>query len=170
MRTIRFYIQRDVTAFDLRSIGSKVLPGHIGSFYQFLEEALSKHDASKDHPGQHFVVLPKEAYHTVSAGDGLRTGRSEDYIVRNYREGPKMFLKREFAGDVNFLAVVVYTREAFLADPDITDEEREAIGDRSHAIVAVHCILWAQQPSQPLSLRTQPGRGQQCIQASTPRR
>lgn len=35
-----------------------------------------------------------------------------------------MFLKRECAGKTNFLAVVVYTREAYIADPDMTPEGR----------------------------------------------
>lgn len=123
------------TAFSSKTIGSKVT--NIPDFMEQLRAVVQTHDVSKDRaPGQHFIVMP-DAHHLVSAGDGPKSDNSEDYVVRHHREGPKMFLKREKAGDVQFLACVVYTREAYLGDPDVTKEEAESLGDATHIIVAV---------------------------------
>ena len=123
------------TTFEHKTIGSKVK--NIPEFMEQLRTLVRAHDGSKDRaPGQHFIVMP-DAHHLVSAGDGPKSENAEDYIVRHHREGPKMFLKREKAGNVQFLAAVVYTREAYLADPDVTKEEAENLGDATHMIVAV---------------------------------
>jgi len=81
----------------------------------------------------------------VSAGDGPKSNDPEDYVIRSYREGPKMFLKRHCAGPVLSLAAIVYTREAYFADPDVTEAEAERIreyeeqigGEVTHLLVAV---------------------------------
>lgn len=125
------------TAFDYKTIGSKVERN--GDFLVALEKALKDHDTSKDRvPGQHFVVMPESAFEFVSAGDGLASADPNDYVIRVHREGPKMFLRREKAGDVRFCAVVVYTREAYLKDPDVTAEKAAELDpDATHVIVAV---------------------------------
>ena len=124
------------TAFKDVTIGSKVTNSI--EFCDLLIAAIQNHDTTKDRaPGQHFIVLP-EAKRFVSAGDGPKSQNADDYIIRSHREGPKMFLKRSCAGEVNFLAVVVYTREAYIADPDMTPEELETLDPwATHFIVAV---------------------------------
>lgn len=140
--SIIFGVSDVCSAFKDQTIGSKVLKESQESFLNVLKKAIHEHDNSKDRaPGQHFIVLTDRIlvngqYH-VSAGDGPKSDNPEDYVVRHHREGPKMFLKREKAGDVQFLACVVYTREAYLADPDVTKEEAENLGDATHVIVAV---------------------------------
>ncbi len=87
----------------------------------------------------------------MSAGDGLKSDNPDDYIVRNHREGPKMFL-REKAGKTNFLAVVVYTREAYIADPDMTEEELKVLDP--WATYFVVAVIASSGPSAPVT----PGR------------
>jgi hypothetical protein len=138
--TIKFAIADIVTAFDEQAIGSKVL--EVGPFWVMMHEAVKNHDLSNDRvEGQHFVQLPEAANALVSCGVGRRTDDPEDYVIRVYREGPAMFLKRHCAVETESVAVVVYTREAYLADPDSTPEEVERIEASApgytHVIVAV---------------------------------
>lgn len=124
-----------LTAFSSSTIGSKVI--NTLDFLAHLTKAIEQHDSSKDQaPGQMFVVLPKEAFCTVSAGDGMKTNNPEDYVVRTWRGEVGTFLKREKAGSVNFLAVIVYTAEAYNKDPDVIREGR-LVTDSTHVIVAV---------------------------------
>lgn len=147
---IKLGVSNICTAFKDQTIGSKVLDSF--EFNYLLDAAIRDHDTSKDRaPGQHYIVL-LEAAPFVSAGDGLKSDNPGDYIVRTHREGPKMFLKRECAGKTNFLAVVVYTREAYIADPDMTPEELETLDPwATHFIVAV---IASSGPSAPVT----PGR------------
>lgn len=142
----RFIISNICTAFQEKAIGSKVVDT-LG-FLEALTTALKNYGSKDCVPGQHFVIMP-EAKHLVSAGDGLKTDNAEDFVVRHHREGPKMFLKRECAGEVQFLATVVYTREAYLNDPDW--DGTEDLGDATHVIVAV---IASSGPSAPVT----PGR------------
>jgi hypothetical protein len=144
---MKFEISNICTAFDSITIGSKVL--NKNKFLQLLEEKLNNYDRSKDRVlGQHFVIMP-EAFKYVSAGDGLRSNNPQDYIIKNHREGPKMFLKRRLAGEVHFLATVVYSREAYLTDPDITTEEIIDFPDCDYVIVAVIASSGPEAPVTP---------------------
>lgn len=141
---MKFTTSNICTAFNNKTIGSKVID--TDGFMAALETAVSNHDGSKDRePGQHFVIMP-DAKSFVSAGDGLKSDDPNDYIVRHHREGPKMFLKREKAGQVQFLATVVYTREAYLKDPDY--DGVEDLRDATHVIVAV---IASSGPSSPVT-------------------
>jgi hypothetical protein len=143
------------TAIDRTGvIGSKVT--HPIMFLGPLYKAVEKHDFSADRiPGQGFIQLP-EAVSFVSAGVGHPTKNPEDYVLREYRGKVSAFLKREFAATTEGCAVVVYTTEAYLADPDITPEEAARIKNWlalpsfykpvSHVLVAV--LAFAGPPSQ----------------------
>jgi hypothetical protein len=142
---IKFCVSNICTAFQSQTVGSKVLNTQV--FLEDLRSALQSYNPSKDRePGQHFVLMP-DSFHTVSAGDGLKSDNTEDYIVRTHREGPKMFLKRHCAGSVKFLACVVYTREAYLKDPDY--DGSEDLGDATHIIVAVIASSGPNAPVTP---------------------
>ena len=153
-----FFIHKDVTAFQDKTIGSKVVKK--AEFLTMLNHLVETYDTPDKVPGQHVVVFPFECYEYVSGGDGKKTQNPDDYVIRSHREGPKMFLKREHAGDVNFLAAIVYTQEAFIADPDCTPEEEAHIREfgavdadgnlpgYSHAIVAV---IASSAPESPVS-------------------
>ena len=138
-----------VTAFDKKTIGTKVV--NPSEFEGFLAEAVRQHDPSKDRvPGQHFLPMPTESFSTVSAGVGVRTGNLGDYILREYRGQVDIYLRREFAPPVESLAVIVYTAEAYLADPDASPDEADRIrhSGASHVLVAV---LASAGPRAPLS-------------------
>lgn len=136
-----------VTAFNERAIGTKVTDPSF--FRNFLVEAIASTDfASQRVPGQAFIMLPREAHATVSAGCGKRTLDPDDYIARVHRGEVGLYLKREHAAEVEGLAVVVYTADAYRADPDVAGDpaEVERIGDATHVLVAVLAFAGPKSP------------------------
>lgn len=126
-------------------------------FRRVLEEAVAGHDFTKDRvPGQGFIALP-EAIPFVSSGVGRPSQDPSHYTLRLYRGKVSAFLLREYAAPVESCHVVVYTREAYLADPDVTIEEATRVSSSSihfrapylvtHVLVAV---LAASGPSSQL--------------------
>jgi len=114
------------SAFGTHSvIGSKVI--NHAEFNRMLLAAVAAHDFSADRiPGQAFILIP-EAIPFVSAGAGRPTTDPSNYVLREYRGKVSAFLKREFAAPVEGCAAVVYTKKAYLDDPDITPEEAQRI-------------------------------------------
>jgi hypothetical protein len=152
MSSIRFEKANILTAFDEKTIGSKVTDPV--QFAIALTAAVESYDASHDRaPGQHFVMLPESAWTTVSAGVGKKSKDPGDYVIRVHRDQPTMFLKRENAADVEGLACVVYTRDAYLNDPDVLQEPDEMArieaSDCTHVIVAVLAFAGPQAPLSP---------------------
>jgi len=145
-----FEISNVCSAFDRVTIGTKVVARDC--FRSHLELALAEYDPRKDRvPGQHYIVLPSAANKTVSAGVGRRTDYPDDYVVRQHRGRVSAYLKRDRAAEVTSVAVVVYTRGAYLADPDVQADPAEAeriSSDVTHVIVAV---LAAAGPNPPLT-------------------
>lgn len=127
-----------VTAYDDSAIGAKVLDR--STFDIILKTAISVHDFSEGPtPGQAVIDLMDIAVsleqasalkESVSGGCGRKTKDPSDYVLRPYREGIHMFLRRELAEPVNFVRAVVYTVEGYLNDPDVKadpDETRRII-------------------------------------------
>jgi hypothetical protein len=138
------------SALDTRSIGSKVTK--VAPFYAVMDQAVVHHDFSKDRvPGQGFLVCP-ELVPFVSAGVGPRSKNPEDYVLREHRGIVGAYLKREFAAPVTGVALVVYTKEAYLFDPDVTStaEAEKVRADLSitHLLVAV--LAFAGPEASPL--------------------
>ena len=122
-----------VTAFDDQTVGTKVLSPD--SFVRCLKAAIAEFDWSKcKQSGQGKIALPDEALAYVSAGVGERTNDPEDYVARMHRGRVGLYLKRERAASATDLAAIVYTRDAYLADPEVKDSPSD---DASHILVAV---------------------------------
>ena len=111
--------------------------------------AVEAHNFAEDRvSGQGFLVCP-EAIPFVSAGDGLRTEDPWDYIPALHRGEVSLFLKRERAGEVQFCALVVFTSEAYLADPEVTPEEAARVEGATHVLVAVIASSGPEAPLTP---------------------
>ena len=139
-------------AFGASPVGSKVEDA--ARFLDALEEEVGGRDFSKALvPGQGFVPLPAALPH-VSSGEGLRTADPADYVAREHRGEVELFLRRERAEPATFLACVVYTAAAYLADPDVLGEPGEAARVRgsgaTHVLVAV---IASAAPEAPLTYR-----------------
>ena len=136
-----------VTAFDSKSIGSKVL--NKNKFVDIVKETLVSYNFDK--LGQAFIRLPDKTNSVVSSGVGKGTTNPDDYIIRVYRNQVHLYLKREFASNVENVFVVVYTREAYLNDPDVTEDEIKRIEKENYdyIIVAVIASTDADSPLSP---------------------
>jgi len=128
------------TATSHNCVGSKV--GNINLFECLMVNLIGSHDPSGDRSkGQHFIMLSSEqiADCEISCGVGLNTQDPSDYHLKLYRGRVQPFLKREQALPVSWCAVIVYDRSAYLADPQMTDEERQRVlsGNATHFLVAL---------------------------------
>ena len=85
----------------------------------------------------------------VSAGVGPQSTNPTDYVCRLHRGHVGAYLKREHAAPITGCAVVVYTREAYLANPEITAMEAYRIGDATHVLVAVLAFAGPEAPLTP---------------------
>jgi hypothetical protein len=128
---------------------------------QIVEPLVARHDPSRDKaPGQHYIpVRPadllelgirSEIDEIFSSGVGRRTQDPSDYVVRQWRGRVGLFLKRHAAARTESAALIVYTREAFLADPQITDDDRLWLEpDTTHVLVT--CLAYSAGPAPELT-------------------
>lgn len=123
-------------------VGTKVLDRD--KFMEVLGKALAEHNPKNDtQEGQHNVELTDDAIPLVSCGVGLRTLNPDDYIVRPWRGTLQTFLTRERAADVTGVRAIVYTREAYGRDPEITREQFLGAfpdDETTHCVVAVLAV------------------------------
>lgn len=129
-----------VTAFNDEAIGSKILCDEL-KFLDEVAKGIESFDWSSCRvPGQAYFKLSKYACNFVGAGVGKRTKDPNDYVIRVHRGEVGLYLHRSFAAkNVDDVAVVVYTLDAYFKDPDLTDKEIIRIGCTrpTHVIVAV---------------------------------
>ncbi len=126
--------------YALKVVGSKVL--RHDDFLDFVTAAIASHDPSKDRaPGQHFIALPPEANETVSGGVGISSPNPEDYVLAEHRGHVSAFLKRSKALPVKAVHVVVYTLDAYLADPEITLQERARVESLVKRDLVTHFLV-----------------------------
>jgi hypothetical protein len=150
---IKFGISSILSAFEPIAIGTRVTSS--GDFLAVLDKAVEKHDTSQDRaPGQHFVMLPEEATAMVSSGVG-RVSEDLDtaaFTLRKHRGAVNAYLRREHAEPATGVAAVVYTLDAYLADPDVDLSEESFGNDVTHVIVAVLAFAGPQSPLTPRTL------------------
>lgn len=128
--------------FSNNCVGTKVT--HEAEFRYLLRCALVSYDMPAN--GQGFIPLPNVPY--VLSGDCERAGLTEnDFIVRQWRGEMMMFAKRR-EQRATFCAAVVYTAEAYFADPQVDASEKERCEGATHVLVAV---LGSRGPKPTLS-------------------
>jgi hypothetical protein len=154
MQTLKIITSDICSALDTHTIGSKVT--HHGPFFDAMEERVRRFDfAGARVPGQGFILCP-ELVPFVSAGVGPRSKNPEDYVCRVHRGIVSAYLKREFAAKVTGCALVVYTKDAYLADPDTIHAGHEAEHirdmDPTHVLVAVLAFAGPDSPLPPYRL------------------
>lgn len=140
------------SAFESRTIGTKVTSRH--DFEAILVDAIEKHDFSTERvPGQAYLPIPALVLF-VSSGVGKKNPDASKYVCREHRGVVSAYLKREFAAPVESCAVVVYTRDAYLKDPDVTPEEASRIDSEgaTHVLVAVLASAGPPSPLPPYRL------------------
>jgi hypothetical protein len=148
---VKFVPANIVTAFHGPTIGSKVVD--LDRFIAALATAVQSHDFSTDRvPGQGSLLLPADAFGTVSCGVGKRSDDPSDYVIRMYRGRVNAYLKRPGAATVESLEVVVYTKAAYLAVPSVAGQADEItrVND-SNAEYVIVAILAGAGPKAPLT-------------------
>ena len=117
-------------------IGTKILD--ISALLPVVIESLKSHDPSGDRaPGQHFIMLPPEALPFLSGGMGPRSEYPDDFVARLHRGRVSLFLHRNKAAEVTGAAAIIYTVEAWRADPDVSEEMIKDVGNATHVLVDV---------------------------------
>lgn len=122
------------------------------TFVPVVMEAVAGHDFSTD--PQAFIMLPQTACSMVYPGVGRRTKNELDYIVCSHRGRVDAYLRR-YSRDipVDNVAVIVYTREAYLVDPDVLADEvelaRVTASNATHVLVAVLAFAGPKAPVCP---------------------
>ena len=102
--------------------------------------------------GQGFVSLPEEAWNSVLPGEARRTQNPEDYVNRLHRGKVGQFLDRTKVElpALSGVAAIVYTAEAFLADPQTSDEEKRDFVEAGYTHVWVTTLAFA-GPKPPVT-------------------
>ena len=158
---MKFINANILQAFDDTAVGTRVVQPYL--FMRHLSAAVAVFDFdAQTTPGQGFVSLPKEAFSSVSAGVGEKKYAIDElsgepdpgaYIMRPWRGSMNVSLKRDYAAEVEGLAAIIYTTDAYLADPDVARDSDEvsrveATG-ASHIIVAVLAFAGPKAPLSP---------------------
>lgn len=140
------------SAFEEHPIGSKVIWER--NFLELLEREIAKHDFASDKiPGQAYMVIPGAEKYVLS-GQGTHTQNPDDYVLRLHRGKVHTFLKKHRAESTVEVAVVVYTKAAYLSDPDILEDggaERDRItaSDPDYVLVTVLASSTKSAPMSP---------------------
>lgn len=146
-----FHVSHICSAFKDETIGSKVKNPWFLKIA--LAEALRTHDTSLDRtPGQHVVQMPVGSTALVSAGVARRADvPSWRYIVREHRGRVDAYAHRDYAAKAEAVSVVVYTRAAYMADPEVVASgESDIISELvTHVIVAVLAFAGPKAPLSP---------------------
>ena len=129
-----------VTAFSEYTVGSKVI--NAPAFWNVVRSAISAHDWEGDCrvSGQAFIKIDVACKY-VSSGVGISVIEPTGYVLRTHRGKVGAYLRRGLAAPVTSCAVVVYTKGAYLEDPDIGEisgeYERIMAEDPDYVLVAI---------------------------------
>ena len=152
MNNVKLSVSDICSALKPPTVGTKVqFPDY---FMDVAQMMISGHDFSGDRvPGQGFIQCPS-AVPFVSAGVGRKSPDPSRYVCREHRGVVSAYLKREFAEPCSGCALVVYTKEAYLKDPDVTPEEASRIDSEgaTHVLVAVLGFAGPESPLPPYRL------------------
>lgn len=151
---IRITSANIVTALDNPAIGTRVT--NVRTFFEVAERAIAAFDFGAQRvPGQGFIMCP-DLVPYLSAGVGKRSDNPEQYVVRAHRGRVDAYLRREYAAPCEGAALVVYTRAAYLADPDVRKDEAEVAriesSEATHVLVAVLGFAGPKAPLSPYRL------------------
>lgn len=113
------------SAFSDKTIGTKVVRDKEKAL-ELIEKAIINFDYPEN--GQGFIVLP-ELIPFIRSGDAPTSVEVSDWVLRSYRGKVNKFLRGELANEipVTFCALVAYTKEAYLVDPDVCGSEEDGI-------------------------------------------
>lgn len=138
--------------FDEEAVGTRVMEP--AQFLCALAEAIVATNDTDGFSERGTAFIPlDDALKTVSAGVGKRSENPDDYVCREHRGRVSAYLKREFAAPAISLSVVVYTKEAYLSDPDVKADaaelKRASEANAQYYIVAILASATKEAPVTP---------------------
>lgn len=133
------------SAFATICVGTKVLDPE--AVLSAINSAIEGYDWDRplnegEVRGQAFLSLPLLT-NAVRTGVGRRTTNPEDFRAREHRGRVNLYLDPSLAAPLEGLAAIVYTTEAYLADPEVTDEEAQRIKNEGADYVLVALLAFA---------------------------
>ena len=138
-----------LTAFDNMAVGTRVIARYW--FMVHVKEACEEHDFETE--PQALLNLPDAAGILVHGGVGKRVAALDAYVIREHRGRADIFLRRDYKSPVSSVSVVVYSRAAYLADPDVlkdpTETRRVEISAADLVLVAVIARCGDKAPLSP---------------------
>ena len=152
--TVKLTIANIVTCLDEGAIGTKVTNHR--RFWEIADAAVAAFDFSAQRvPGQGFIVCP-DVVPFLSAGIGKRSADPDHYVCRVHRGRVDAYLRREYATACEGAALIVYTKAAYLADPDVqkdaAEKARIEASEATHVLVAVLGFAGPKAPLSPYRL------------------
>lgn len=124
------------TAFQTLCIGTKVLEPYHRWFTQILHDSIAAHVFPEN--GQAKILLPDITRPMVSAGIASREElREGDFVARKFRNRVGLYARRKFAMQSEKVFAIVYTRDAYIADPDYVEGSLFGLPDYTHVLVAL---------------------------------
>ena len=134
---IRFAISDVCSAFNSKTIGTKVINQDV--FFSELGKAVESFDWDSCRVSGQAKINLDNIKHTVLCGVGFAVDDPSYYVLRSHRGRVSSFLKRDYAEATKSLHVILYTKDAYLNDPQITEDEYESIVSSActHVIVSV---------------------------------
>ena len=106
-----------------------------------LKEGRAVGQFTADLTGKHLSdILPY-----VSSGDGKRTENPEDYVIRKHWSGKVVLcLRRKRAEPAKDVRLIIYTRDAYLVDPDVCKDDPKAKTEKSRilALQPDYVLVW----------------------------
>lgn len=157
-----------LTATEEVAIGTRIKPDYLTNFFAEVVFAISATlpgsgamnplPSIELAPGQWHLTLRDWTTDMVFGGVGFQTQNPDDYVLRTHRGRVGAFLRRELAQPVTGVGVIVYTRDAYLDDPDVLDNLDEFVRidmcdpPVTHVLVAV--LAYADAVAPPPSVST----------------
>jgi hypothetical protein len=112
--------------FDIACVGTRVT--HPAEMLDCLDKAIKAFDWAEHAPdGQAFIPLPAETIPWVLGGVAKKSRNPDDFVNRLWRGHVGQYMKREFALPVERVSAIVYTRQAYLDDPDCKGDPENGI-------------------------------------------
>jgi hypothetical protein len=139
-------ISNIVTAFDEKTIGSKVINSY--EFIMDLSNSIREFQELFLNNGQ--ALIPLKNPDNVSCGIALRSGIPlEGFHAKLYRDEVSLYAKRNYALKADHISAVVYTIQAYKADPQVSLEEVKELEEKQVDYVLV-AVLASVGPKPPM--------------------
>jgi hypothetical protein len=140
----------NICTWNKAGVGTKVL--YTYDVLENIGDKLENKEVKFDEFGHACIIAPELSF-AVSCGVGPQSDKVEDYVLRSYRGVVAPYLKRHLAAKADSVKVILYTRNAYLSDPDVkgdADELARIEANPDYEYIVV-CVLASAGPKAPVA-------------------